>query len=114
MKRIMVKQKIGKFRLKKGDLVEVISGEEKGSQGKIIEIMKKTGRVVVEGVNIVKRHTRPTSATNPGGIVEKPGSIHYSNLRLICPRCAQRTKATFHVIEGKRHRICKKCGEVID
>jgi len=106
------------MKLKKGDLVEVITGEDKGKRGKILEIIKdkekKQIRVVVEGVNLAKKHKKTQRADRPGGIIDLPNSIHTSNLALLCPKCAKMTEVRRTVIEGKRTRICKICNEVID
>lgn len=106
------------MKLKKGDLVELITGEDKGKRGKILEIIKdkntKQIRVVVEGINLAKKHKKTQRADRPGGIIDLPNSIHISNVALLCPKCAKMTKVRREVIEGKRTRICKECNEVID
>jgi large subunit ribosomal protein L24 len=106
------------MKLRKGDLVEVITGEEKGKRGKILEMVKdkdkKQIRAVVEGINLAKKHKRTQSATSPGGIIDLPNSLHLSNIALLCPKCGKMTKIRRHVIEGKRVRICKLCQEMID
>lgn len=101
------------MRLRRGDLVEVISGDERGRRGKVVKVLRKEGRVVVEGVNLVKRHRRMTRADRPGGIVEIPAPIHASNLKLLCPRCGQPARIRYRVVEGKRVRACRRCGEAI-
>lgn len=99
--------------LRKHDRVSVIAGRDKGKVGKINAILKKKGRALVEGVNIVKRHTKPGPGTS-GGILEKESSIHLSNLMLICPKCTDPVRIEKKVLEdGNKVRICKKCGEVI-
>lgn len=106
------------MRLRKGDVVEVLSGEEKGRRGKILTIEKdrKTGRVraVVEGLNLAKRHQRPRGAGQPGGIVDLPNSMDVSKLALLCPKCGKRARVRREEHEGSRVRICKTCGEIID
>lgn len=99
--------------IKKGDLVEVITGIEKGRQGKILRVVKND-RVVIDGLNFKKRHQKPRTAQQPGGIIDIPGPIHISNIRLICPKCARPTKIRIRKIEEKRKRICKLCEEEID
>jgi|UniRef100_A0A7V3RGF9 large subunit ribosomal protein L24 len=103
-----------KFHIKKNDLVEVITGEEKGRRGRVLEIDREKARAVVEGVNLVKKHQRARSQTQPSGIITIPAPIHISNLALICPKCGKRTKIRREKIENKRVRICKKCGEIIE
>ena len=106
------------MKLKKGDLVEVLSGEDKGKRGKILEIVKdkdkKQIRVVVEGVNLAKKHKKTQRADRPGGIIDLPNSVHVSNLALLCPKCTKMARIRREIIEGKRTRICKECNEVID
>ncbi|MCX8014780.1 MAG: 50S ribosomal protein L24 [candidate division WOR-3 bacterium] len=106
------------MKLKKGDLVEVITGDEKGKRGKILEIIKdKTKnqiRAVVEGVNLAKKHKRTHRADRPGGIIDLPNPIDISNLALVCPKCAKITKIKREIIEGKRTRICKLCNEIVE
>ncbi len=100
--------------LKKNDRVQVMAGKDKGKVGKILAIDLKKGRAVVEDANIVKRHTRPGPGTQ-GGIVEKPASIHISNLQLICPKCTDPVRIGFKLLEdGKKVRVCRKCGEIIE
>jgi large subunit ribosomal protein L24 len=103
------------MRIKKGDTVEVISGKDRGKRGKILSIKTNTDRVIVEGVNIVHRHTRPTQDMPQGGIIENEGTIHSSNVMIVCPNCDEKTRiAIDYLDDGKKVRICKKCGEDID
>ncbi len=100
--------------LKKGDFVKVVSGKEKGKTGKILMVMKDKSRVVVEKLNMVKRHQKAT-AMGKGGIVEKEGSIHASNVVLMCGKCKKETRIGIKILEdGKKTRICKKCNEILD
>lgn len=104
-----------RVRLKKNDLVEVIAGKEKGKTGKILKVLRDRNRVLVEKVNLIKRHTRPSSQTGQGGIVEKEAPLHVSNVMLICPKCATATRFRLTVTgEGKKARVCRKCKELID
>lgn len=101
-------------KIKKDDFVYVIAGKDKGKKGKVLRSIPKESKVVVEGVNIVKKHQRAT-ATKPGGIIEMPAPIHVSNVMLICPRCNRPTRVGFAFLEdGRKVRKCKKCGENID
>lgn len=106
------------MKLKKGDLVEVLSGESKGKRGKILEIVpskkKNIIRAVVEGVNLAKKHKKTARADRPGGIIDLPNPLSVSKLGLLCPRCGKITKIKREVIEEKRKRICKLCRELID
>ncbi len=101
-------------KIKKGDLVEIISGRDKGKRGKVLRVIPKEMKVIVEGVNIVKRHQRPNPRMREGGIVEREAPIYASKVMLVCPNCSQRTRVGFKVVEGKKVRYCKKCGEIID
>ena len=101
--------------LKKGDLVQIIAGEHKKQQGKIIKMLTVKNRALVEGRNIIKRHTKPNRKNQQGGIVQKEASIHISNLMLICPKTGKPTRLGNKVLEsGKRVRFSKKAKEMID
>ncbi|WP_322097217.1 50S ribosomal protein L24 [Pelagibius sp. Alg239-R121] len=103
-----------KFKIKKGDKVTVITGRDKGKKGEVLRVVREDDRVVVQGVNIVKRHTRPTAST-PGGIVEQEAPLHISNVAHIDPKSDQPTRVGFRVEEGGRKvRVSKRSGEVID
>ena len=102
--------------IKKGDLVEITVGgiDVKGKRGKVLATSPKNGKIVVENLNMVKRHTKPRSTQNPGGIVEKPRAIDVSNVMLVCPSCDKTTRIGHIKAEnGKYDRQCKKCGAVI-
>ena len=101
-------------KIKKGDLVEVISGKDKGKRGKVLRVIPKEGKVIVEGVNMIKRHQRPNPRMKEGGIIEKEGPVYANKVMLVCPNCGQRTRVGFKVVGGKKVRYCKKCGEIID
>ncbi len=103
-----------KFKIKKGDKVTVITGRDKGKKGEVLRVVREDDRVVVQGVNIVKRHTRPTAST-PGGIVEQEAPLHISNVAHIDPKSDQPTRVGFRMEEGGRKvRVSKRSGEVID
>ena len=100
-----------KMNVKKGDQVEVLSGKDKGARGEVLRALPSEGKVVVEGVAIVKRHTKPNQLNQQGGIVEKPAAIDVSNVALVCPSCGKATRVGHEVnAEGKKGRVCKKCG----
>ncbi len=102
-------------RIKKGDQVLVITGSDKGRRGEVLQVMPKQERALVRGVRIVKRHTKPTGMGQPGGIVEKEGPIHLSNLMLVDPKSSKPTKVGFRVLEGGvKVRVAKATGEVIE
>ena len=102
------------MKLKKGDTVMVISGKDKGMKSKILKVIPEVSKIIVEKVNIVKRHQRPTR-TFPGGIVEKPARLFWSKVMLICPRCSKPTRVQSKIQkDGTRVRVCKKCKESIE
>lgn len=102
-----------KFRIQKGDTVVVISGEDKGSEGRVLSVDTEKGRAIVEGVNIIKRHTKPNAQYQEGGIIEKEAPVQISNLMLVDPKTGQPTRVGRRVEDGKIVRYAKKSGEVI-
>ena len=105
----------GKCNVKKNDQVTVISGKEKGKTGKVLKVLPKKESVLIEKVNFVKRHTRPSSQHRQGGIIEKESPIHLSKVMVVCAKCNAPVKTGTKLLEdGKRVRFCKKCSEVID
>jgi len=101
-------------RLKKGDKVKVVAGKEKGKTGKILKVVADKDKVVVEKLNFVKRHQKP-DAKGKGGIVEKEGPIHISNVMLLCNKCEMGVRVGHKVLEdGKKVRACTKCHEILD
>lgn len=103
-----------KLHVKKGDTVVVLSGKDKGKQGKIISAMPKAAKVVVEGVNKVKRHSKPSLKVPQGGIITKEMPLHACKVQLVCPACNKPTRVGHKDVNGKNSRVCKKCGEVIE
>ena len=102
-------------KVRKNDTVQVLAGRDRGKQGKVTRVLTKEDRAVVEGINIRKRHTKPRSATEQGGIVEFPAPLHVSNLGVVCPKCGKATRVGFRTLEdGTKVRVCKRDGEVID
>jgi len=103
-----------KLNVKKGDTVVVLSGKDKGKQGKVLQALPKKNKVVVEGVNKVKRHTKPSQKAPQGGILTKEAPMHASKVMLVCPACKKATRVGHKEVNGNNVRVCKKCGEVID
>ena len=103
-----------KLKLRRGDLVKVIAGDSKGQQGKIVEVLVSKNRAIVEGVNMVSKHTKPSASNPNGGIIKKEAPIHISNLMLIDPKSGQPTRVgRVRNSEGKLVRVAKKSGEEI-
>lgn len=99
--------------IKKGDTVVVITGKDKGKSGKVLEVFVKENRVLVDGINIVSRHTKPKSAQEKGGIIKKAAPINASNVMIMCS-CGKATRVAHKIIDGKKVRICKVCGMSLD
>ena len=105
---------MAKMHVKTGDNVVIISGKDKGNQGKVVAVSPKEGKVIVEGINMVSKHTKPSAKNPQGGIVKQEASIHISNLSLIDPKSGKPTRIAMKVNEdGKKVRIAKKSGEEI-
>ena len=102
-----------KLHVKKGDTVVVLSGKDKGKQGKIITAMPRAGKVVVEGVNKVKRHSKPSLKVPQGGIITKEMPLQACKVQIVCPACNKPTRIGHKDVNGKNARVCKKCGEII-
>lgn len=103
------------FKIRKEDRVRIIAGKERGKDGKVLRLFPKEGRVIIQGLNFVKKHTRSRGERKPSGIIEKEAPLAISNVMLICPRCNQPARIGYKVVEkGKKLRICKKCGETMD
>lgn len=104
-----------KMHVKKNDSVMVIAGKEKGKIGKIIKVISEKNRVIVEKVNIIKRHMRPSAKYPQGGIIEKEGTIHASNVMIFCDKCSSSVRTRKKILEdGRKVRFCKKCLEILD
>ncbi len=105
---------MNKLNVKKDDTVLVISGKDKGAKGKVLVSLPQEERVIVQNVNMVTRHKKPRRQGEPGGRIKQEGTIHASNVMLICPKCNKPTRVG-HAFEGdKKVRVCKKCGKSMD
>lgn len=104
---------MAKLNVKKNDTVVILSGKDKAKQGKIITALPKSSQVIVEGINKVKRHTKPNLKAPQGGILDKEMPINVSKVMLICPACNKPTRVSHKLVDGKNNRVCKKCGEII-
>jgi large subunit ribosomal protein L24 len=101
-------------RIRKGDRVVLLSGKDKGKTGTVIEVRPREGRVLVEGVNIMKRHTKPRPPNEPGGVIEKPAPVHLSNVALIDPKDNRPTRVRMQEIDGAQVRVSARSGEKLD
>jgi large subunit ribosomal protein L24 len=100
--------------VKKGDKVQVISGKDKGKQGVILEAFPKKDRVLVEGVNVVKKHSKPSQANPQGGIISQEATIHVSNVMPLDPKSGEPTRVGYQLVDGKKVRVAKKSGQLLD
>jgi large subunit ribosomal protein L24 len=100
--------------IKKNDTVLVVTGKEKGKKGRVISVEPKNDKILIERINIIKRHMKPSKKYSQGGIIEKEAPLHISNVMLVCSKCGKPTRIGNTVLsDGKKARICKKCKEVI-
>lgn len=104
---------MAKMNVKKGDEVIVIAGKDKGKTGKVVQVIPSQEKVVVEGVAIVKRHTKPTQKMPQGGIIEKEAAIHVSNVMPFCSTCKKGVRVAHTIENGTKTRVCRKCGKAL-
>lgn len=100
--------------VKKGDTVAVIAGKDRKKTGKVLAVNPSEGSVIVDGVNVITKHNKPRSANQPGGIVKENGKIDISNVMVVCPACGKATRIAAGEADGKKIRLCKKCGASLD
>ncbi len=98
------------MKIKKGDTVQVLSGNDKGKKGEVLEVIPKTQKVIVKGVNIRKKHVKPRKQGEEGGIIPVECSIHSSKVNVVCPKCGKATRVGYLVEGDSKVRVCKKCG----
>ena len=101
------------LKIKKGDTVKVLSGNDKGKTGEVLEVMPKTEKVIVKGINIKKKHVKPRRQGEEGGIIPSEFPIHSSKVAVVCPKCGKATRVGFEVDGDNKVRVCKKCGAKI-
>jgi large subunit ribosomal protein L24 len=101
--------------IKKNDTVVVMSGEGKGKKGRVLSVDSLNNRLIIEGVNVIKKHMKPSKTYQQGGIIDKEAPVNLSNVMLLCAKCDRPTRIGNMILEnGKKIRTCKKCGEVIE
>ena len=101
------------LKIKKNDKVVVLSGKDKGKKGKVIAVLPKEGKVVVEKINMVSRHTKPRRQGDQGGIVKREAAIYASKVQVVCPKCDKPTRVAYEIKDGKKVRVCKHCGAAL-
>ena len=102
--------------VRKNDNVVIVTGKDRGKRGRVLKVLPARNRLVVEGANMVKRHTRPNPQRNiKGGIVEREGSLHASNVQIVCPECGAATRIGHQLLgDGRKVRVCRKCDGAVD
>jgi large subunit ribosomal protein L24 len=102
--------------IRRNDNVVVVTGKDSGKRGRVLKVLPEKNRLVVEGVNLIKRHTKPNPAKNiKGGVVQREASLHASNVQLVCPECGAKTRIGHQVLsDGRKVRVCRKCKGVVD
>ena len=107
--------KINAIKIKKDDKVKIVAGKDKGKIGKVLKIEKKDNRILVENINMTKRHSKPTAQNRQGGIIEQEAPIWAANVMLMCNKCMMPIRIKMqHLEDGKKVRVCRKCNEIID
>ncbi|MBU3934618.1 50S ribosomal protein L24 [Patescibacteria group bacterium] len=101
------------MKIHKNDQVLVISGKDRAKTGKILRVLTSENTVLIEGINLKKKHLKPKRSGEKGQIVQVPAPLHASNVKLICPKCAKAVKSGYKIEKGKKYRFCKKCGQEI-
>jgi len=101
------------MRIKKGDTVQVLAGNDKGKTGEVLEVMPKDSKVVVKGVNVRKKHIKPRKQGEEGGIIPVECAINSAKVNVVCSKCGKATRVEYKIEKDKKVRICKKCGAVI-
>ena len=101
------------MKIKKGDTVQVLSGNDKGKKGEVLEVMPKDSRIVVKGINVRKKHIKPRKQGEEGGIIPVECAINGSKVNIVCPKCGKTTRVEYKIEKDKKVRVCKKCGTII-
>ncbi len=101
------------MKIQKNDTVLIISGKYRGKKGKVLQSFPKKEKIIIEGINLMKKHRKPKKTGEKGQIVELPAPIHISNVKLICPKCGKASRIGYKIIKGKKYRICKKCKQEV-
>jgi len=106
---------MGLVQIRKNDSVMVITGKERGKTGKVLRVLREKDALIIERINLVKRHSKPRGPQQPGGIIEKEASIHASNIMIMCDKCNAPVRIGYKQLgDGRKIRICRRCGEALD
>ena len=98
------------MRIKKGDTVQVLSGNDKGKTGEVLEVIPKSEKIIVKGVNVRKKHVKPRKQGEEGGIISVECAIHSAKVNVVCPKCNKPSKIGYEIVKDEKVRVCKKCG----
>ena len=101
-------------KIRKGDRVQVVAGNDRGRTGRVLAVIPEKDRIIVENVNMITKHQRATQSLRQPGIIQREGTIHMSNVLPICPECDEPTRVGFTEVEGRKMRRCKQCGEIFE
>jgi len=101
------------MKIKKGDTVKIICGKDKGKSGKVLKVLPKDNKIIVDGLNLAKKHRKPRRQGEKGEIIQIPRPIDSSNVMLVCPSCLKATRVGYKILESEKKRVCKKCGSEI-
>jgi len=101
------------MKIHKGDTVLIISGKDRGKKGKVLKVLPKENKILVESVNLKKKHQKPKKSGEKGQVITKPAPIDASNVKIICSKCGKAARLGYKIVDEKKYRICKKCGQEI-
>jgi large subunit ribosomal protein L24 len=101
------------MKIKKNDNIIVISGKDRGKKGKVIKVFLDAGKILIDGINLIKKHNRPKKSGEKGQIIEIPAPIDASNVKIICPKCGKPSRVEYNLTKAGKFRMCKKCGQEI-
>ena len=101
------------MKIKKNDNIIVISGKDRGKKGKVVKVFLDAGKILIDGINLIKKHNRPKKSGEKGQIIEMPSPIDVSNVKIVCPKCGKPSRIGYNLTKAGKFRICKKCGQTI-
>ena len=104
---------MNKLHVKTGDTVQIITGRDRGNRGKVLQVSPAEGKIIVEGQNIVTKHVKPRRQGEAGGLVKAEAALYASKVMIVCPKCDKPTRIGHKIVDGKKVRVCKRCGETL-